>query len=174
MHHGGERLGPHVGHAGPGPTERGRAAARGSIGRGAVSWVGLGNPDAIRVFTGVRDDPFIFPKFFKRNAIVMVLSIPFSAFPAGQQDWLLWGTSAQVKDGAQIDHVGRSTNDKPFLASFPYLAEPWPAVASPVPASIGCAPRWRRSATSRSSPWTWSVRSAAPSWSCSGRWRSWV
>ena len=212
------------------------------------SFVGLGNPDAIRVFTGVRDDPFIFPKFFKRNAIVMVLSIPFAAFPAGQQDWLLWGTSAQVKDGAQIDHVGRSnrtqlgrfdflntlppskqvaairerhratervqkflmecfppvvnafqplftvrsydhvpdvmiftrrypvgfpngrrltddvalltceqgecpliensfidseqwpratTNDKPFLASFPYLAEPWPAVASPAPASIG-------------------------------------
>jgi hypothetical protein len=212
------------------------------------SFAGLRNPDSIRLFTGVRDDPFIFPKFFKRNAIVMVLSIPFAAFPAGQQDWLLWGTSAQVKDGAQIDHVGRSNrtqlgrfdflntlppskhvaairerhratervqkflmecfppvvnafqplftvrsydhvpdvmiftrrypvgfpngrrltddvalltcqqgecpliensfidseqwprataNDKPFLASFPYLAEPWPAVAQPAPASIG-------------------------------------
>ena len=73
------------------------------------SFEGLQNPDSIRLFTGVRDDPFIFPRFFKRNAIVMVLSIPFSSFPNNnQRDWLLWGTSTQIKDGVQIDHVGRS------------------------------------------------------------------
>ena len=39
----------------------------------------------------------------------MVLSIPFSSFPNNnQRDWLLWGTSTQIKDGVQIDHVGRS------------------------------------------------------------------
>ena len=73
------------------------------------SFEGLQNPDSIRLFTGVRDDPFIFPRFFKRNVIVMVLSIPFASFPNNnQRDWLLWGTSTQIKDGVQIDHVGRS------------------------------------------------------------------
>jgi len=67
---------------------------------------GLTNPESIRVYTGVRDDPFIFPRFFKKNVISMVLSIPMSSFPPGQQDWILWGSV--YKDGKQIDHVGRS------------------------------------------------------------------
>src|SRR5919108_271329 len=50
----------------------------------------------------------IFSRFFKRNAIVMVLSIPFASFPKDQRDWILWGTSTRIKDGVQIDHVGRS------------------------------------------------------------------
>lgn len=74
----------------------------------SVKYEGMQITDGIKLFTGVRDDPFIFPRFFKRNAIVMVLSIPFSSFPQGQQDWILWGTSTRLKDGVQIDHVGRS------------------------------------------------------------------
>jgi hypothetical protein len=71
-----------------------------------LSFRGLRDPDRIRRFTGVRDDPFIFPRFFKRNVIAMVLSIPISAFPDGQRDFILWG--AAYKDGKQIDHQGRS------------------------------------------------------------------
>jgi len=67
---------------------------------------GLKNPDAIRIFVGVRDDPFIFPRFFKKNTIAMVMSIPMSSFPDGQQDWILWGST--YKSGKQVDHVGRS------------------------------------------------------------------
>jgi hypothetical protein len=69
-------------------------------------FTGLKNPDSIRVFTGVRDDPFIFPRFFKKNVISMVLSIPMSCFPPDQQDWLLWGES--TVRGEHSDHVGRS------------------------------------------------------------------
>lgn len=59
-----------------------------------------------RTFTGVRDDPFIFPRFFKVNVISMVMSFPKDAFPAGQHDFILWGTTS--KDGNELDHVGRS------------------------------------------------------------------
>lgn len=78
---------------------------------------GLADAEAIQLYTGVRDDPFIFPRFFKKNTIAMVLSIPMTSFPAGQQDWLLWGTS--TKDGKQIDHVGRSNRTQ--LARFDFL-----------------------------------------------------
>ena len=78
----------------------------------SVKYEGLQNTDRIKLFTGVRDDPFIFPRFFKRNCIVMVLSIPFSSFPKDQRDWLLWGTSRRLKDGLQIDHVGRSNRSQ--------------------------------------------------------------
>jgi hypothetical protein len=71
------------------------------------SFQGLKVPDEqVRIYTGVREDPFNFPRFFKKNTIGMVLSIPMAAFPPGQRDWILWGTSH--KDGTQIDHVGRS------------------------------------------------------------------
>ena len=78
---------------------------------------GLKDPDTIKIFTGLRDDPFIFPRFFKRNVISMVLSIPISSFPAGQQDWLLWGTT--TKNGEVSDHVGRSNRTQ--LGRFNYL-----------------------------------------------------
>ena len=77
-----------------------------------VKYEGLQNADGIKIKTGVFDDPFIFPRFFKRNTIAMVLSIPFSSFPQGQQDWILWGTSTRLKDGVQIDHVGRSNRSQ--------------------------------------------------------------
>lgn len=74
-----------------------------------VKYDGLQNTDKIRLVTGVFDDPFIFPPFFNRNTIAMVLAIPFSSFPnKDQKDWILWGTSTRLKDGVQIDHVGRS------------------------------------------------------------------
>jgi hypothetical protein len=79
----------------------------------SVKYEGLENTGAIKLFTGVRDDPFIFPRFFKRNTIAMVLSIPFSSFPhKGQKDWILWGTSTRIKDSVQIDHVGRSNRSQ--------------------------------------------------------------
>ena len=78
-----------------------------------VKYEGLENTGGIKLFTGVRDDPFIFPRFFKRNTIAMVLSIPFSSFAnKGQKDWILWGTSTRIKDSVQIDHVGRSNRSQ--------------------------------------------------------------
>ena len=50
----------------------------------SISYTGLKGTDRIRLFTGVRDDPFIFPRFFNVNVISMVMSIPKDAFPAGQ------------------------------------------------------------------------------------------
>ncbi len=70
------------------------------------SFHGLRNDASIRLYTGVRDDPFIQPRFFGSNIVAMVLAIPFSSFPDNQQDWLVWGTSK--KGNEQIDHVGRS------------------------------------------------------------------
>jgi hypothetical protein len=72
------------------------------------SFKGLRSTDNIKVFTGVRDDPFIFPKFFKKNVISMVVSIPASAFLPAVKTWVLWGTTNRVTNGEQIDHVGRS------------------------------------------------------------------
>jgi hypothetical protein len=69
---------------------------------------GLKNPENIKLYTGVRDDPFIFPRFFNVNVITMVLSIPKSSFSENQQNWLLWATSRRIEDGKQFDHVGRS------------------------------------------------------------------
>jgi hypothetical protein len=67
---------------------------------------GLKNTDKIRTYTGVRDDPFNFPRFYKVNVIAMVMSLPKDAFPAAQHDFMLWGTAS--KDGTVLDHVGRS------------------------------------------------------------------
>jgi hypothetical protein len=81
------------------------------------SIAGLSNPEAIRIWTGVRDDPFILPRFFGTNVISMVLSVPMSSFPAGQQDFLLWATAS--KGDKQIDHDGRSNRTQ--LARFDFL-----------------------------------------------------
>jgi hypothetical protein len=79
----------------------------------SVQYDGLQNTDKIRLATGVFDDPFIFPRFFRRNTIAMVFSIPFSSFPnKDQKDWILWGTSTRLKDNVQIDHVGRSNRSQ--------------------------------------------------------------
>ena len=69
---------------------------------------GLKEPEKIKVYTGVRDDPFVFPKFFKVNVVTMAVSIPMTSFPANQKDWVLWATSKDIHTGKQLDHVGRS------------------------------------------------------------------
>lgn len=68
---------------------------------------GLKNPEAIRWYVGVRDDPFIFTPFFGVNVVSMVMSIPFSAFPEGQQDFILWGITRKKGETAILDHIGR-------------------------------------------------------------------
>ena len=80
---------------------------------------GLRSTDDIQVYTGVRDDPFIFPRFFGTNIIAIVVSIPRAAFPANQRDWLLWATTTEVDGGDQVDHVGRSNRTQ--LARFDFL-----------------------------------------------------
>jgi uncharacterized protein DUF4331 len=67
---------------------------------------GIDRPERIKVWTGVRDDPFIFPPFFGTNVVAMVLSIPRDAFSREQRDWIVWATTS--RRGQQIDHVGRS------------------------------------------------------------------
>lgn len=68
---------------------------------------GLKNPEAIRWYAGVRDDPFIFTPFFGVNVIAMVMSIPLSSFPEGQQDWIFWGVTRKKGSDEILDHVGR-------------------------------------------------------------------
>jgi hypothetical protein len=84
-----------------------------------TSITGLGDPSAIRVYSGVRDDPFILPRFFGTNIVAIVLSIPLSAFPEEQESVLLWGTTSEVESGDQIDHVGRSNRTQ--LGRFDFL-----------------------------------------------------
>lgn len=83
----------------------------------SIAYTGLKDTGRIRTFTGVRDDPFIFPRFFKRNVISMVMSIPKNAFPDGQQDFILWGTT--FVNGKVSDRVGRSVRSQ--LPRFPIL-----------------------------------------------------
>ena len=67
---------------------------------------GLANEELIQVYTGIRDDPFIFPTFNTTDVVAMVVIIPLRCFPAGQQDWLAWCTTTE--NGRQVDHDGRS------------------------------------------------------------------
>lgn len=77
---------------------------------------GLPDPRQVRLWAGLRDDPFIFPRFFKANVIAAVFAIPRSQLPAGRQDFVLWGTT--LKDGEQVDHVGRSNRSQNARADF--------------------------------------------------------
>lgn len=83
----------------------------------SIAYTGLKDTDKIRTYSGVRDDPFIFPRFFKKNVISMVLSIPKSAFPEGQKDFILWGVT--YAHGKVSDRVGRSVRSQ--LPRFPIL-----------------------------------------------------
>ncbi|MEQ8764815.1 MAG: hypothetical protein RL885_12865 [Planctomycetota bacterium] len=64
------------------------------------------NPKKISLWSGIRDDPFIFPGFFGTNVVAIVMTIPVDAFADRQRDFLIWATSEE--DGEQVDHVGRS------------------------------------------------------------------
>jgi hypothetical protein len=73
----------------------------------------------INIQTGIFDDPFIFPRFFRKNVVGIVTAIPLSAVPLphGKAPILLWATSH--KRGKQIDYVGRSLRTQ--LPRFGYL-----------------------------------------------------
>lgn len=89
----------------------------------SIDYSGLGHTDEIRTYTGVRDDPFIFPRFFARNVISMVMSIPKNAFPEGQRDFILWGTT--YVNGKVSDRVGRSVRSQlPRFGSLNVAAPP--------------------------------------------------
>jgi len=74
-------------------------------------------PETIHVLTDIFDDPFIFPRFFRRNVVGIVTSIPLTAIPKHglplngdlqppvHGPMLLWATTHH---NGQIDHVGRS------------------------------------------------------------------
>jgi len=69
---------------------------------------GIADSNAIRTWSGVRDDPFIFPNFFGTNVVSMAVTIPQSVFPSKRNEFIVWGTSHKAKNNKQIDHVGRS------------------------------------------------------------------
>ena len=71
---------------------------------------GLTNVERIRKYTGVRDDPFIFPRFFGKNTIAAVFAIPKSSFPAGQEDFVIYGEAWE--HGGLVDTVGRSNRSQ--------------------------------------------------------------
>jgi len=66
-------------------------------------------------FSGLRDDPFIFPRFATTNVMAIVVKIPFSAFQGNPQSFLIWGTThgkGLFGGRKQIDHVGRSARSQ--------------------------------------------------------------
>lgn len=79
------------------------------------------DPTGGRAQAGIYDDPFIFPRFSRSNVIGVVLPIPLSYFPEGQQDWLIWATSSTegLFGTKQVDHVGRSARTQ--LGRFEFL-----------------------------------------------------
>lgn len=78
----------------------------------------LADPSEVRLWTGVRDDPFIFPSFFATNIIAVAWSLPRSALPSDSSPILIWGTTT-TGDGEQIDHVGRANRTQ--LPRFDFL-----------------------------------------------------
>ncbi|GIX21880.1 MAG: hypothetical protein KatS3mg121_0663 [Gammaproteobacteria bacterium] len=67
---------------------------------------GLSDTRGLRLWAGLRDDPFILPRFFGTNVIAIVAEIPFDAFPGAPRTFLAWATAE--RDGRQVDHVGRA------------------------------------------------------------------
>jgi hypothetical protein len=79
---------------------------------------GLRKLAGVEWWSGLRDDPFIFPQFFGTNVIAFVIKIPFDCFPPGKEPtWLIWATSS--RHGEQVDHVGRSQRTQ--LPRFDFL-----------------------------------------------------
>lgn len=83
------------------------------------------DPSTTYIQAGIFDDPFIFPRFFRRNVVGIVTSIPLSQLLKNslQGPILLWATTQ--KEG-QIDHVGRSLRTQ--LPRFGYLNDKPPAL----------------------------------------------
>jgi hypothetical protein len=82
-------------------------------------------PGVINIQAGIFDDPFIFPRFFRKNVVGIVTAIPLTAvpLPKGKAPILLWATSH--KGQKQIDHVGRSLRTQ--LPRFGYLNDKPPS-----------------------------------------------
>jgi hypothetical protein len=82
-------------------------------------------PEVINIQAGIFDDPFIFPRFFRRNVVGIVTAIPLSAVPLphGKGPILLWATTH--KGEKQVDHVGRSLRTQ--LPRFGYLNDKPPS-----------------------------------------------
>lgn len=86
-------------------------------------------PGVINVQAGIFDDPFIFPRFFRKNVVGVVASIPLANLrrPDGSLALdgpiALWATTH--KGNRQIDHVGRSLRTQ--LPRFGYLNNKHPA-----------------------------------------------
>lgn len=76
----------------------------------------------IKTYVGVRDDPFIFPKFFGSNVVALVASIPMDAFGPEQKDFIVWG--GIYKKGKKVDHVGRSNRTMQPRLDFLNTLEP--------------------------------------------------
>jgi hypothetical protein len=83
-----------------------RLDAQANFVEGFPTYSGFIHADQIERHAGVHADPFIFPRFFKKNTIAMVFRIPKNAFPDGRDTFLIW--AAAYKNGRQVDHVGRS------------------------------------------------------------------
>lgn len=83
-------------------------------------------PGQINIEAGVFDDPFIFPRFFRRNVVGIVTSIPLANLvrPPGSGPIILWATT-HTEDGKPIDHQGRSLRTQ--LPRFGYLNDKHPA-----------------------------------------------
>lgn len=80
-------------------------------GEAKVSASGLRGPDKkqVRLFAGLRDDPFIRAPRQGRNVASIVLEIPLSAVIAKQSTLLIWATS-KIPDvqGPICEHAGRA------------------------------------------------------------------
>jgi hypothetical protein len=88
----------------------------------SIAYTGLKDTDKIRTYTGVRDDPFVFLRSSKKNVISMVMSIPKSAFPQGQRDFILWGVTYVNRKVS--DRVGRSVRSHAYVA-IENIVTPW-------------------------------------------------
>ncbi len=85
--------------------------------------------DQINIQTGIFDDPFIFPRFFRRNVVGVVTSIPLAKLLAKDgrrvagKPLMVWATTH--KGPEQIDHVGRSLRTQ--LPRFGHLNDKHPS-----------------------------------------------
>lgn len=76
----------------------------------SVQFNGFADQNAIERYAGVRDDPFIFPRFFGTNTVAAVFSIPKAQFGANQQNFIIYGECWE--DGKLVDTVGRSNRSQ--------------------------------------------------------------
>ena len=45
--------------------------------------------------SAIKDDPFIFPPFFRTNVLAMAAKVPIECFPPDKRAWIIWGTSSR-------------------------------------------------------------------------------